>query len=205
MASSLQSASRKSLLQGKLEQLNELGADPGDFIQENQMSALEVAVADFIARVKDNIERENLIVTGKIAQIEADIVDESTINILAYDYLLYQDRGVNGAVSPRYNTPFSYRDKQPPVDIIKQWIRQKGVVVEVKEGQSDEEAINSAAWAMAKKIYREGVEPKNFFTKEIPQLEDDCADLVGDLVVNVIVSSIPDEVNVGNGKNNRNI
>lgn len=73
------------------------------------------------------------------------------------DYLKFVDKGVSGT-QRKYNTPFSYRSKKPPISVIKQWTRIKGIPEE-------------AAFPIQNKIFRFGLKPTNVVNKSIREIE----------------------------------
>jgi hypothetical protein len=169
---SLQSASKKALYENKLSQLDNLGSNLTDFLEEQTFTVIEDILGDFVLRIQQNIENESgMITTGKISDISVK-VEGNEVNVYAYPYLVYQDLGVNGAINKKYNTPFAYTNKIPPVDVIKKWIKDKSISLTKDEGSelSEEQKINNAAWAISKKIYKDGIKPRNIYSKEIPQL-----------------------------------
>jgi hypothetical protein len=189
MADNLNTASKKAINEAKLAQLDDLGSDPSAFLIEESLNAVEGVMGDFIVRVQENIASADLIVTGKIDEIEVERVSDTEVVIKVNDYLLYQDLGVNGSEVKSYNTPFTYRDKMPPVSVIQDWVIARGI--------GDPNESKQTAFAIAKKIQKEGIKPKNIMTKEIPQLEEDLANIIGDLAASVVVAVIPKEIIIG--------
>jgi len=190
MADNLNTASKKVINEAKLAQLDDLGSDPSAFLIEESLNAVEGVMGDFIVRVQENIASADLIVTGKIDEIEVERVSDTEVVIKVNDYLVYQDLGVNGSEIKSYNTPFTYRDKMPPVSVIEGWVKARGI--------GDPNDSRNTAFAIAKKIQKEGIKPKNIMTKEIPQLEEDLVNIIGDLTAKVVVAVIPKEISVGN-------
>lgn len=197
MAQGIKKASKAAQYRAKVATLKEYGTAKGDF--ESNLSVIEQVAGRFIERVKENIQKEDMVVTGAIEDITVK-PENDRVNIYAHPWLLYQDRGVNGAEVKKYNTPHSYTDKMPPVYVFKDWIREKNVQLryEPSYGGSpssfahlDNEAkISKAAWGMAKKVYKEGFKPRHIYSKEIPELVDDLADELGDFAVSQVIQQI---------------
>lgn len=191
----LKKASRKVELENKLQNLDTLGTDPSEVITEESLNTVEGVCLDFIDRVKTNIENEGMNVTGKMSDITIKREDEKTISILAYPYLIYQDKGVNGNENKPYNTPFTYRDKMPPINVIKEWIKNRAIVFNLPNQKPDtppEKILERQAYAVAKSIQKNGIKPRNIFEKEIPQLINDLQNEIADfagLVVTEIITS----------------
>lgn len=182
MADNLKQASKKSQNASKLAMLDSLGSDKSDFYSAELFSEAETIAGNFIDRVKTNIDKADMIVTGGISdmKIETD-VDNKEIRIIGNPWLLFQDRGVNGSELKPYNTPHFYSDKRPPADVFIDYIKTKNIQLRNNENylgepspfsdmDGDDKQIMGAAYAMATKIYKEGFKPQKIFAVEIPQL-----------------------------------
>lgn len=202
MADNLNRASKKSQHQSKVAMLSSLGADKTEFDNSQFFSDAEKAVGDFVERVHTNINENDLPVSGGISDIRIE-VDEATnkINIWGNPWLLYQDRGVNGSEEKKYNTPHSYSDKRPPAYVFKDYIKTKNIQLRYNENylgepspfedlDSNEKAIDSAAYAMATKIFKEGFKPQPIFAKEIPKLIGDLKQIIPNFLSKNIVQNI---------------
>ncbi len=140
-----------------------------------------------------------MVTTGKINQIDIK-AENGGINIYAWKHLIYQDRGVNGSQTKLYQTPHAYSNKMPPVDVFKQWIKEKKIrlVNEKKMGGDDstfkelteEELINKAAWGMATNVFKHGFKPRHIYSKEIPQLVKDIEAQITGFVIQGITQTI---------------
>jgi hypothetical protein len=86
-----------------------------------------------------------------------DTQDGETITIFAEDYLKFVDQGVSGTIR-KYNTPYSYRNKKPPISVILQWTRLKGIPQE-------------AAYPIQNKIFRFGIKPTNVIDKTFREIQ----------------------------------
>lgn len=221
MPKSLKQASKKAIYESKVQQLDSLGTDVGEFIQSEGMTVVEQILGQFIERVHENINREkNFVTTGSINDITLE-AGNGVVNVLAHPHLIYQDRGVNGAVSALYDTPHRYTDKMPPVDVIKQWIKDKKLFLTDKNDYhrkfddrlsptekakerpfkelTEDEKINNAAWGIATKIYQQGMKPRKIYSKEIPRLVEDLQQELGDFVVQQINQAIDINPKAGGG------
>lgn len=163
-----------------LDFLDDLGSSKEDF--KSVESAEETIVASFIERVKNNINEQDLVVTGKMQNIEL-IRNGDFIEVHAPIHLLFHDQGVNGTEVNR-NAPFSYGSKMPPIEVFVEYIKRKGLQSfnnskffedEAFKGLSDDDKIRSIAFAMAKSIQKNGIEAKYIVEKEIPQLKEELA------------------------------
>lgn len=195
MAQGLKTASRKAAQQAQLDQLDALGSSKDDF-DNSPLSVIEDIAADLILRIKANIQREKMVVTGDIEDITLT-VDGDTVNVWAPDYLIFQDKGVNGSKVKKYNTPFSYKDKRPPVGVFLDWIKTKNLQLRDEEKKfykdgspfkeyTTEEKQLQLAHAIAGKVFNEGMAPRRIFTVELPytvaQLEKAIPDFLKESV-----------------------
>lgn len=78
------------------------------------------------------------------------------------DYGVFQDAGVSG-IKKKYNTPYSYKSKMPPVKAFDKWIVRKGLAPRKSGGQFT--SRKSLAFLIARSVFRNGIKPSLFFTK----------------------------------------
>jgi dihydroneopterin aldolase len=195
----LKTATKKAQYQSKVSQLDSLGTDINQFIQKESLSLVENILGDFVERVQNNINAvDSFVVTGGINDIEIK-AEGNVVNVYANPWLLYQDKGVNGSQKKLYNSPFSYSDKKPPVQVFKDWIKRKGINTinnpkyyseAAFANLTDEEKIDKAAWGMATKVYKEGFKPRNVYSKEIPKLVEDLGNEIADFAVQSVAQVI---------------
>ena len=189
----IKQASKKSQYDAKVSQLDSLGQSQDLF--DTTLNSIEVAVGQFVERVLVNIQNQDMNVTGKVSDIEVKTEDNSVV-VYANPWLTYQDMGVNGSQNKLYNTPFSYKDKKPPVDVFKSWINTKNIQLRDnskyygKESPfkelTEEEQVEKVAWAISSKIYKQGFKPRNVYSKEIPELLEDLGEIIGDAITEQI-------------------
>ena len=78
------------------------------------------------------------------------------------DYGKYQDKGVSGT-KKKYNTPYKYTSKMPPVKAFDKWVVRKGIAPRGSGGQfAKREGLK---FVIAKTIFKKGIRPSLFFTK----------------------------------------
>lgn len=180
-----------------ISRLDSLGSEKIEF--EEVSDVIETTIGEFIDRVHQNIRTENAIVTGKIADIQIERTDQS-ITVTANPWLSYVDKGVNGSKAKLYDTPYSYKDKRPPVEPFKQWIAAKNIQLrdnakyKGKESPvkhlTEEDQINNAAYAMREKVFQEGQAPGNVYTKEIPKLVEELEKEIADFCAEKFLNNI---------------
>jgi hypothetical protein len=81
-------------------------------------------------------------------------------------YAAFMHWGVNGT-QVRRGSPYSYRDKQPPISAVREWMKVKPVRLrDPKTGEfikQTERGLNSAAFLIARSIKRKGIEGVRYF------------------------------------------
>lgn len=83
--------------------------------------------------------------------------DDWNLTFYSEDYLKFVDQGVSGT-QRKYNSPYSYRSKKPPIQAILQWTKLKGIPDE-------------AAYPIQNKIFRFGLKPTNVINRSIREIE----------------------------------
>jgi len=84
------------------------------------------------------------------------------------DYGQYQDQGVSGT-EKKYNTPFSYTNKQPPSTPIANWAKFRNIRLRDKKGRFIKGSYKTIGFLIARSIKRKGIKPSLFFTKPFEQ------------------------------------
>ena len=84
------------------------------------------------------------------------------------EYGIYQDQGVSGT-KKKYNTPYSYTTKMPPVKPLSEWAKKRGIRLRDEKGRFKKGNYNSIGYLISRKIYKEGIKPSLFFTKPFEQ------------------------------------
>jgi hypothetical protein len=81
---------------------------------------------------------------------------------LMEDYGKFQDKGVSGTEN-KYNTPFSYKSKKPPLRPITDWVKNRRFQFRQKDGKFM--SYQSTAFLVRNSIFKKGIKPSLFFTK----------------------------------------
>jgi hypothetical protein len=81
---------------------------------------------------------------------------------LMEDYGTFQDKGVSGT-EKKYNTPFSYKSKRPPLKPITDWVKNRRFQFRQKNGKFM--SYQSTAFLVRNSIFKKGIKPSLFFTK----------------------------------------
>ena len=84
------------------------------------------------------------------------------------DYGVFQDKGVSGT-KKKYNTPYSYTTKMPPVKPLAKWAKSKNLRLRSDDGKFKKGSYNTIGFLIARSIYKKGIKPSLFFTKPFEQ------------------------------------
>lgn len=79
-------------------------------------------------------------------------------------YGMFQDKGVSGK-NKKYNTPFSYKSKQPPSSPLADWAKKRNIRLRDAKGKYKKGTYKTIGFLIARSIYRKGLKPSLFFTK----------------------------------------
>jgi hypothetical protein len=96
------------------------------------------------------------------AQIERSDNGGFSVIVSMLDYGIYQDKGVNGT-ERSWGSPFSYRDKMPPSSAFANYTSNSG-----------------EQFAIAKSIYRNGIQPRNFIEPALDRGMDELANFAAE-------------------------
>ena len=84
------------------------------------------------------------------------------------DYGVFQDKGVSGT-EKKYNTPYSYKSKMPPVKPLADWAKNRNIRLRDEKGKFKKGNYNTIGFLIARSIYKKGIKPSLFFTKPFEQ------------------------------------
>ena len=80
----------------------------------------------------------------------------------------FQDKGVSGT-EKKYNTPYSYKSKMPPVKPLADWAKAKGLKLRDSKGRFKKGGYMTLGFLIARSIQKKGLKPSLFFTKPFEQ------------------------------------
>jgi len=163
--------------------------------QANELTELEKELSNYITKflnkASENLEADNKNSTGELDQsLSFNLVKNRngyTINFLANKYWKFVDAGVRGSGGSRRNTtsPYTFRDKMPPMSHIKKWITDnQGTAKAVDVNRygrtrresraiNEDSAINSIAFLIARNIKNNGLPATNFWTNAFNETFED--------------------------------
>lgn len=132
----------------------------------NIKKALETFRDQVVKGAKQNLNRLKKNASGRLYKSikgsPVNVTNNSVeFNISMEDYGTFQDKGVSG-IQKRYNTPYTYRDKMPPMSSLDNWIVRRGIAPRDDKGRFIPR--KSLQFLVARSIYRNGIKPSLFFT-----------------------------------------
>lgn len=80
----------------------------------------------------------------------------------------FVDKGVSGT-KKKYNTPYSYKDKMPPIKPLADWAKRKAIRLRDDKGRFQKGNYKTIGFLIARSIQRKGLKPSLFFTKPFEQ------------------------------------
>ncbi|MAO24307.1 MAG: hypothetical protein CMJ25_26445 [Phycisphaerae bacterium] len=80
----------------------------------------------------------------------------------------FQDKGVSGT-EKKYDTPYSYKSKMPPIKPLSDWAKRKGIRLRDEQGKFQKGNYKTIGFLIARSIFRKGIKPSLFFTKPFEQ------------------------------------
>lgn len=133
-----------------------------------------VSLDEFKGRVvnaaQSNLRRIYKNTSGKLSKsIEGQVSvgpNSMSISFSMEDYGMYQDQGVSGK-KKKYDTPYSYREKMPPPSKFDRMQVRKGIAPRGEGGRFT--SRKRISFAIARKIFMEGIKPTKFFTSAFNQ------------------------------------
>jgi hypothetical protein len=81
---------------------------------------------------------------------------------LMENYGEFQDKGVSGT-QRKYDTPFSYKSKRPPLKPITEWVKKRRFQFRKEDGKLM--SYQSTEFLVRQGIFKNGIKPSLFFTK----------------------------------------
>jgi len=105
------------------------------------------------------------------------------------DYGMFQDKGVSGK-NKKYDTPFSYKNKRPPIKPLAEWAKKRNIRLRDEKGRFKKGNYNTIGFLISKSIFEKGLKPSLFFTKPferaIKRLPEDLQEAFGEDIKNML-------------------
>lgn len=132
-----------------------------------------------IQQSRSNLTRNNKNYTKSLYDsLKSDInvsANSFSLSFIMDEYGVYQDKGVSGT-EQKYNTPFSYKQKMPPIKPIAEWAKFRNIRLRNEKGQFAKGNYNTIGFLIARSIYKKGIKPSLFFTKPFERAFDNLPD-----------------------------
>ena len=87
-----------------------------------------------------------------------------SLSFIMDEYGMFQDKGVSGK-KKKYNTPFRYTNKMPPIKPLADWAKFKNIRLRNEKGQYEKGNYKTIGFLIARSIFNKGIKPSLFFTK----------------------------------------
>ena len=178
-----------------------------DEIYENLTGFWQKVIDDLVKSFKEKYQPFSRSVTQQLIgdgynAIPVKVQSEGfEITIYMPNYYIFMDEGVSGAVNNRSISRFKYKDKIPPISAIRLFMQNRTIVGDDfrkarsskgKNRQSNiDKALNKVAYAIAYKIWRDGLPKTNFFSdvvneKLLTKFENEIANDYSQLIIDSI-------------------
>lgn len=161
------------------------------------MLRIQEALEDFkkyvIQQARTNLTKGKKNVDKNLYNSLQGFVEKSPAGFRLYfemeDYGMFQDKGVSGK-NKKYDTPFSYKNKKPPIGPLAEWAKKKNIRLRDEQGRFKKGNYNTIGFLISRSIFEKGLKPSLFFTKPferaIKRLPDDLAEAFGNDIKNMI-------------------
>lgn len=164
-------------------------------------------VDDLIQSLKDVDRYKSGNTAQSIGEFNKDIVRVSSegfqIVLSMPDYYEYMDEGVSGANNNTNRSRFKYTNKMPPIKAMRQFMINNRIVpsnysalkrgggTKAQKRQNIETALNGIAFAIARKIYDNGIKATNFYSKVvndalISDFESKLLTMYSDFIIEIV-------------------
>lgn len=135
-------------------------------LKKNTKEYLNAFAKYVIQQSRSNLSKQNKNVDKKLynsldKEIEVG-ANSFRLAFLMEDYGTFQDKGVSGT-QKKYNTPFSYKSKKPPLKPITDWVKKRRFQFRKENGKFM--SYQSTAFLVRNGIFKNGIKPSLFFTK----------------------------------------
>lgn len=132
-----------------------------------------------IQQSRSNLTRNNKNYTKSLydsLKSEVNVGQNSfSLSFIMDEYGVFQDKGVSGT-EKKYNTPFSYKQKMPPIKPLADWAKFRNIRLRNAKGQFAKGNYNTIGFLIARSIYKKGIKPSLFFTKPFERAFDNLPD-----------------------------
>ena len=159
----------------------------------NTQQALEDFKKYVIQQARTNLTKGKKNVDKNLYNSLQGFIDKSPAGFRLYfemeDYGMFQDRGVSGK-KKKYDTPFSYKNKRPPIKPLAEWAKKRNIRLRDEKGRFKKGNYNTIGFLISKSIFEKGIKPSLFFTKPFERafkrLPEDLVEAFGEDIKNML-------------------
>lgn len=160
---------------------------------DNLLEALEQYQTAFRNALQDSYIIDDRLASGRLlnsVELEDIQIDGHTytVSLRLADYWAYMEYGVNGNEKDR-QSPFSYRDKMPPVSKILEWVKVKPVLPK-RDKNNRLPTPSGLAYVIAKSIQRKGIEGTHNMRKTAEEINDEWIPKISEAVTKDLSKSV---------------
>lgn len=160
---------------------------------DNTQQALEDFKKYVIQQARTNLTKGKKNVDKNLYNSLQGFVEKSPAGFRLYfemeDYGMFQDQGVRGkkayyADQATSGSPFSYKDKMPPIKPLAEWAKKRNIRLRDDKGKFKKGNYNTIGFLIARSIFEKGMKASLFFTKPFErafkQLPEDLREAFGE-------------------------
>lgn len=160
---------------------------------DNTQQALEDFKKYVIQQARTNLTKGKKNVDKNLYNSLQGFVEKSPAGFRLYfemeDYGMFQDQGVRGkkayyADQATSGSPFSYKDKMPPIKPLAEWAKKRNIRLRDDKGKFKKGNYNTIGFLIARSIFDKGMKASLFFTKPFErafkQLPEDLREAFGE-------------------------
>lgn len=160
---------------------------------DNTQQALEDFKRYVIQQARTNLTKGKKNVDKNLYNSLQGFVEKSPAGFRLYfemeDYGMFQDQGVRGkkayyADQATSGSPFSYKDKMPPIKPLAEWAKKRNIRLRDDKGKFKKGNYNTIGFLIARSIFEKGMKASLFFTKPFErafkQLPEDLREAFGE-------------------------
>ena len=140
----------------------------------NTQEALEDFKRYVIQQARTNLTKGKKNVSKDLYNSLQGFVEKSPAGFRLYfemeDYGMFLDKGVRGkqayyADEATSGSPFSYKDKMPPIKPLAEWAKKRNIRLRDDKGKFKKGNYNTIGFLIARSIFDKGMKASLFFTK----------------------------------------
>ena len=163
-----------------------------------------------VQQSRSNLTKQKHNVTRDLYDsIHYDLTEKNGNYDLAFimdEYGTFLDKGVKGA-NPSLvkdgkqkgrNSPYSFRNKRPPMQPLADWAKKRNIRLRDKEGKFKKGNYRTIGFILQRSIFAQGIKPSLFFTKPFLVAFDRYPELLSEAFAQDIIDILKDN---NNGKN----